>query len=62
LGTVEIVDCLPMVRGRLIADSDEFPIDDPRLGTQERAFGHYAPGPDGLAMDFDLGGPGKPKR
>lgn len=44
LGTVELVDCLPMVRWPLIADCWEFPIDDPRLGTQERSFGHYAAG------------------
>lgn len=45
LGIVEIVDCLPMVAGRLVGDSDEFPIDDPRgLTENERAFGHYAPG------------------
>lgn len=46
LGKVDLVDCLRMVAGRLVdvGDSDEFPIDDLRLSSNERAFGHYATG------------------
>jgi hypothetical protein len=45
LGTVTLVDCLPMVAGRATGDAPEFAFNDPRaLTDRERAFGHYAAG------------------